>query len=267
MTATGAQTFMKENWGKLMLSTIYGDFLGATTFTIDQNNPLGSIAKLHTYFEQLNAVSIEIPELVKALILVQTIHKVWEAAASKCLHDYLHELDDEDASSNDMNNNIRVSHSPVKRSGTNTPSFEQQQHPCPPQRKQQRGQQQQQQSQQQHAPPSNQDKGKKKKKQQRGMHGGIDKDAGSSGGNHSGNCPHGHFHFASVARTITPPFSSVMKHKDRVALNAIKQSLCAEITTEPNNLWAGYRPPSTWDKTYPDLNFKAASRLPSSRSC
>ncbi|KAK1221404.1 hypothetical protein PQX77_015781 [Marasmius sp. AFHP31] len=69
-----------------------------------------------------------------------------------------------------------------------------------------------------------------------------------------------------MASTITPPFSSVMKRKDRVALNAIEQSLRAEIATEPDNLWARYRPPSTWDETYPDLNFKASSRFPSSHT-
>ncbi|KAK1216581.1 hypothetical protein PQX77_020785 [Marasmius sp. AFHP31] len=225
------------------------------------------------------------------------IPKVWEAAASKCLHDFSHELDDDNASSNDGNNNIRIPCSPsgkpgltldrvqdaimveyerlnpqsagqltaVKRSGTNAPLFQQQQQrPRPPQRQQQRGQQQQQQNQQQHAPPWNQDKGKKKKQQQQGMHGGIDRDAGSS--NRGGNRPHGHSHFVSVASTITPPFSSVIKRKDRVALNAIEQSLRAEIATKPDNLWAGYRPLSTWDKTYPDLNFKAVSHLPSSRA-
>ncbi|KAK1216522.1 hypothetical protein PQX77_020846 [Marasmius sp. AFHP31] len=150
----------------------------------------------------------------------------------------------------------------VKRGGTTTPLFQQQQRPCPPQCQQKRGQQQN--NQQQRAPPSNQDTGKKKKQQQRGMRGGIDRDAGNSGGNHGGNHPHGHSHLASD--TITPPFSSVTKRKDRVALNAIEQSLRAEIATEPDNLWAGYRPHSTWDETYPDLNFKSASRLPSSRA-
>ncbi|KAK1215693.1 hypothetical protein PQX77_021698 [Marasmius sp. AFHP31] len=71
---------------------------------------------------------------------------------------------------------------------------------------------------------------------------------------------------AGFEPTITPPFSSITKHEDRVALNAIEQSLHAEIATEPNNIWAGYRPLSTWDETYPDLNFKAASCLPSSRA-
>ncbi|KAK1216466.1 hypothetical protein PQX77_020908 [Marasmius sp. AFHP31] len=221
---------------------------------------------------------------------MQAIPKVWEAAASKCLHDFSHELVDDDASSSNRNNTIRVPRPPgskpgltldhvqdtimveyerlnpqfagqltaVKCSGTNAPSFQQQQRPCPPQHQQQRGQQQQQ-NQQQH-------KGKKKKKQQQGTHGDIDKDAGNSGGNRGGNRPHNHFHFASVASTITPPFSSVTKRKDWVALNAIEQSLCAEITTKPDNLWAGYRPPSTWDETHPDLNFKAASRLPSSHA-
>ncbi|KAK1219731.1 hypothetical protein PQX77_017537 [Marasmius sp. AFHP31] len=140
MTAGGAWTFMKENWGKPTLSTIYGDFLKAVTFTIDQNNPL-------------------------ALILVQAIPKVWGAAASKSLHDYSHESDDDDASSNDGNDNIKIPCAPgiqdtimveyeclnpqfagcltaVKRGGTNTPSFQQQQQrPRPPQR-QQHGQQQ-----------------------------------------------------------------------------------------------------------------------------
>ncbi|KAK1215711.1 hypothetical protein PQX77_021673 [Marasmius sp. AFHP31] len=151
-----------------------------------------------------------------------------------------------------------------------TPLFQQQQHPRPPQHQQQRGQQQQQNNQQQRAPPSNQDKGKKKKQQQQGTCGGINRDAGNSGGNGSGNCPHGHSHFASVASTITPPFS-VTKRKDRVALNAIEQSLRAEIASEntyplltSRDPWAGYIPPSTWDETYPDLNFKAVSRLPPS---
>ncbi|KAK1219599.1 hypothetical protein PQX77_017669 [Marasmius sp. AFHP31] len=256
------------------------------TFTINQNNPLSSIAKLRTYFD------VEIPELVKALILVQAIPKVWEAAASKCLHDFSHELDDDNASSNDRNNNIKIPRPPgskpgltldcvqdailieyeclnpqftgrltaVKRSGTNAPLFQQQQRPRPPQCQQQHGQQQQ------RAPPSNQDKGKKKKQQQQGTSGGINKNAGNSGGNRGGNRPHGHSHFASVASTITPPFSSITKRKDWVALNAIEQSLRAEIATEPSNLWAGSRPPSTWDKTYPDLNFNAPSRLPSSRA-
>ncbi|KAK1223231.1 hypothetical protein PQX77_013895 [Marasmius sp. AFHP31] len=69
-----------------------------------------------------------------------------------------------------------------------------------------------------------------------------------------------------MASIITPPFSSVTKRKHWVALNAIEQSLRAEIATGPDNLWAGYRPSSTWDKTYPDLNFKATSRLPPSQA-
>ncbi|KAK1234807.1 hypothetical protein PQX77_001984 [Marasmius sp. AFHP31] len=241
--------------------------------------------------------AVKIPELVKALILMQVIPRVWEAATSKCLHDYSHESDDDDASSNDGNDNIKVPCAPgsktgptlncvqdailleyerlnpqftsrltaVKHGGTNTPSFQQQQRPCPSQHQQQCGQQQQN-NQQQHAPPLNQDKGKKKKQQQRGTRGGIDRDAGNSSGNRGGNRPHGHSHFASVASTITPPFSSVTKCKNRVALNAIKQSLRAEIATKPDNLWAGYCPLSTWDKTYPDINFKAASHIPSSHA-
>ncbi|KAK1219270.1 hypothetical protein PQX77_018038 [Marasmius sp. AFHP31] len=228
MTAADAWDYLKETYGRPTLSNIYGDFLKAATFTINQNDPLSSTAKLHTYFRHLNTVDVNIPKLVKALILVHAIPKVWEAAASKCSHDFY--------------------------SGTNTPSFQQQQHPHPLQHQQQCGQQQQ---------NYQQCKGKKKKQQQQqGMRGGIDRDAG----NFSGNRPHGHSHFASVASTITPPFSSVTKHKDRVALNAIKQSLHAEIATKPNNLWAGYCPPSTWDETYPDLNFKAASHLPSSHA-
>ncbi|KAK1220008.1 hypothetical protein PQX77_017248 [Marasmius sp. AFHP31] len=243
--------------------------------------------KLPTYFEQLNTVNVKIPELVKALILVQAIPKVWEAAASKSRHDYSHKSDDDNANSNNGNNNIKVSRAlgskpgltlnhiqdaimfasrltAVKRGGTNTPFFQQQQCPRPPQRQQQCGQQQQQKH-QQRFPPSNQDKGKKKKKQQ-GTRGGINRDAGNSGGNNSGNHPYGHSHFASVASTITPPFSSITKRKDWVALNTIEQSLRAEIATKPDNLWAGYRPQSTWDETYPDLNFKAASCLPSSHA-
>ncbi|KAK1221450.1 hypothetical protein PQX77_015743 [Marasmius sp. AFHP31] len=46
-----------------------------------------------------------------------------------------------------------------------------------------------------------------------------------------------------MASTITPPFSSVTKRKDWVALNAIEQSLCAEIATEPDNFRAGGSPP------------------------
>ncbi|KAK1221866.1 hypothetical protein PQX77_015315 [Marasmius sp. AFHP31] len=256
MTATGAWTFMKKKWGKPMLSTIYGDFLKATTFTINQNNPLSSIARL-------------------SLILVQAIPKVWEAAASKCLHDYLHELDDDDASSNNEKN-IRVPRPPGSKPGLTLNRVQDtimvEYEWLNPQftgrltRQQQRGQQQQQNNQQQCTPPSTQDKVKKKKQQQQGMCGGIDRDAGNSVGNCGGNRPHGHSHFTSVASTITPPFSSVTKRKDQVALNAIEQSLRAEIATEPDNLWAGYHPPSTWDETYPDLNFKAASHLPSSHA-
>ncbi|KAK1230544.1 hypothetical protein PQX77_006364, partial [Marasmius sp. AFHP31] len=249
------------------------------------------IAKLKSYFERLDTIGVDIPELIKTLILIQAIPKVWEAAASKCLHDYSHlgeiEVDDKastkskksGSSSSGSSSSLTGYEKPVltldrvqdtimveyerlnpqfagrltavKRGGTNAPLFQQQQRPCPPQR-QQRGQQQQ------RAPPSNQDKGKKKKQQQRGTRGGIDRDAGNSGGNRSGNRPHGHSHFASVASTITPPFSSVT-------------NLRAEIASEntyplptSRDLWAGYIPPSTWDETYPDLNFKAATCLPSS---
>ncbi|KAK1233227.1 hypothetical protein PQX77_003621, partial [Marasmius sp. AFHP31] len=98
-------------------------------------------------------------------------------------------------------------------------------------------------------------------------------DAGNPCGNCGGNHPHVHSHFASVASTITPTFSSITKCKDRVALNAIEQSLCAEIASEntyplptSRDPWAGYVPLSTWDETYPDLNFKAASHLPPSHA-
>ncbi|KAK1215730.1 hypothetical protein PQX77_021650 [Marasmius sp. AFHP31] len=166
------------------------------TFTIDQNNPPSSIAKLCTYFERLDAVDVNIPELVKALILIQAIHKVWEAAASKSFHDIYHEVDPKtDQERRDaepgrkpalildhIQNAIMVEYewlnsqftgqlTAVKCGRTNTPSFQQQQHPHPPQRQQQSGQQQQ--TYQQRAPPSNQDKGKKKKQQQQGMCGGI----------------------------------------------------------------------------------------------
>ncbi|KAK1230429.1 hypothetical protein PQX77_006483 [Marasmius sp. AFHP31] len=98
------------------------------------------------------------------------------------------------------------------------------------------------------------------------MRGGIDRDAGNSGGNHGGNRPHGHSYFASVVSTITPPFPSITKCKNWVALNAIEQSLHAEIATEPDYLWASDCPPSTWDETYVDLNFKIMSCLASSHA-
>ncbi|KAK1230207.1 hypothetical protein PQX77_006708 [Marasmius sp. AFHP31] len=231
MTAAGAWTFMKENWGKPTLSTIYGDFFKAATFTINQNNPLGSIAKLRTYFNNNKNNNIRVPHPPSSK---PGLTLDWDAMMVK-----YEQLNPQFAS------RLTV----VKCGGTNTLLVQQQQRPCPPQRQQQRGQQQQQNNQQQRAPPSNQDKGQKKKQQH---------------GKCGGNRPHGHSHFASVASTITPPFSSVTKCKDQVALNAIEQSLRAEIATEPNNLWAGYCPPSTWDETYPDLNYKAVSRLPSS---
>ncbi|KAK1219157.1 hypothetical protein PQX77_018139 [Marasmius sp. AFHP31] len=299
-----------EIHGSPTLSVIYGDFLKTITFTLNQQNPLGSIAKLKSYFKRLDTVGVDIPELIKPLILVQAIPKVWEVAASKCLHDYSHlgevEVDDKASSHSKKSGSSSPSSSgsstgpavkpaltldhvqdaimveyerlnpqftgrltAVKRGGTNTPLFQQQQRPRPPQCQQQ----QQQNNQQQRAPSSNQDKGKKKKQQQRGTRGGIDRDVGNAGGNRSGNCPHGHSHFASVASTITPPFSSVTKHKDWVALNATKQSLRAEIASEntyplptSRDPWAGYVPPSTWDETYLDLNLKAMSCLPSSHA-
>ncbi|KAK1230768.1 hypothetical protein PQX77_006135 [Marasmius sp. AFHP31] len=90
MTAADVWVYVKDTYGRATLSNIHGDFLKTITFTIDQNNSLGSIAKLRTYFEHLEVVGINMPELVKALIPVQAIPKVWEAAASKCLHDYTH---------------------------------------------------------------------------------------------------------------------------------------------------------------------------------
>ncbi|KAK1218794.1 hypothetical protein PQX77_018504 [Marasmius sp. AFHP31] len=196
------------------------------------------------------------PELVKALILMQAIPKVWEAATSKCLHDYMHMENVNNTASSKSGSSSGSSRSsvadpaakelPLTLNCVQNAIIQQQQRPRPPQHQQQRGQQQQN-NQQQHAPPLNQEKGKKTKQQQQGTRGGIDRDAGNSGG----NCPHGHSHFASVASTITPPFSSVMKHKDRVALNAIEQSLRAEIATKPYNL--GSPPPANfkgfWDES------------------
>ncbi|KAK1220461.1 hypothetical protein PQX77_016779 [Marasmius sp. AFHP31] len=234
-----------DAWKKLIkihgsptLSVIYSHSLKTVTFTLNQQNPLGSIAKLKSYFEHLDTVAIS---------------KVWEAAASKCLHDYSHlgDVDDDTASSHskksgsssstNSSNSLTGSGKPaltldhvqdtiiveyerlnpqfagqltaVKRDGTNTPSFQQQQRPCPLQRQQQH-EQQEQQDQQQQAPSSNCNKKGKKQQQQRGTRGGIDRDAGNSGGNHGGNHPHGHSHFASVASTITPPgpIASSSKH-------------------------------------------------------
>ncbi|KAK1221449.1 hypothetical protein PQX77_015742 [Marasmius sp. AFHP31] len=100
MMAADMWVYVKDTYGRAMLSNIYGDFLKTVTFTIDQNNPLGSIAKLCTYFEHLEVVGINMPELVKALILVQAVPKVWEAAASKCLYDYMHMENVNDTASN-----------------------------------------------------------------------------------------------------------------------------------------------------------------------
>ncbi|KAK1233993.1 hypothetical protein PQX77_002804 [Marasmius sp. AFHP31] len=46
ITAADDWDYLKETYGRPTLSNICGDFLKAATFTIDQNNPLGSIAKL-----------------------------------------------------------------------------------------------------------------------------------------------------------------------------------------------------------------------------
>ncbi|KAK1218164.1 hypothetical protein PQX77_019167 [Marasmius sp. AFHP31] len=98
MRACDAWKKFIEIHGNPTLSVIYGDFLKTVTFTFNQQNNLGSNAKLKSYFKHLDTVGVDIPELIKALILVQAIPKVWEAAASKCLHDYSHlgevEVDD-----------------------------------------------------------------------------------------------------------------------------------------------------------------------------
>ncbi|KAL0057428.1 hypothetical protein AAF712_015934 [Marasmius tenuissimus] len=103
MKACDAWALMCKKYSQPTLSTIYGDFLKAVTFTLNQQNPLGSIAKLHQYFECLESIGVELSELIKALILVQAIPKTWEVAASKCFHNYGHEeksdeSDDEDNS-------------------------------------------------------------------------------------------------------------------------------------------------------------------------
>ncbi|KAJ8095848.1 hypothetical protein PM082_022742 [Marasmius tenuissimus] len=149
-----------------------------------------SIAKLRQYFEYLESVGVVLPELIKALILIQAIPKNWEAPASKCLRNYGHEdcsndSDDEEIkleptkeplTLNRVQDTILVEYehlnpqfagrlTAVKHGDTNSPSFHQQQ--CPKQQQQrqqqQRGQQQQQnQSQQQNSSLNCNDSKKKK---------------------------------------------------------------------------------------------------------
>ncbi|KAK1218795.1 hypothetical protein PQX77_018505 [Marasmius sp. AFHP31] len=58
MMVADAWVYVKDTYGRATLSNIYGDFLKTVTFIIDQNNPLGSIAKLCTYFERLEVVGV-----------------------------------------------------------------------------------------------------------------------------------------------------------------------------------------------------------------
>ncbi|KAJ8089169.1 hypothetical protein PM082_014417 [Marasmius tenuissimus] len=112
MKDCNAWALMCRKYGQPMLSTIYSDFLKAVTFTLDQQNLLGSIAKLQQYFEHLESVGVNLPELIKALILAQALSKTWEVAPSKFLHNYRHEQKS-DGSDDKDNNNAEDSKNPL----------------------------------------------------------------------------------------------------------------------------------------------------------
>ncbi|KAJ8095849.1 hypothetical protein PM082_022743 [Marasmius tenuissimus] len=51
MTASEAWTLMNKMYGQPTLSTIYGDFLKAVTFTLNQQNPLGTVSNAHLGYD------------------------------------------------------------------------------------------------------------------------------------------------------------------------------------------------------------------------
>ncbi|KAK1215694.1 hypothetical protein PQX77_021699 [Marasmius sp. AFHP31] len=162
MMVADAWDYLKETYGRPTLSNIYGDFLKATTSTINQNNPLDSIAKLCTYFEHLNTVNVNILKLDD----LKTDQKRKDAEPGRkpalildCVQDAIMVKFEQ------LNPQFASRLTAVKHSGTNAPLFQQQQFPRPPQHQQQCGQQQQWNNQQQRALPSNQDTGKKKQQQ------------------------------------------------------------------------------------------------------
>ncbi|KAL0070994.1 hypothetical protein AAF712_001552 [Marasmius tenuissimus] len=287
MNAEKAWEQLNLTYSEPTLSAIYGDFIKLVSFRLTTSHPQAGIAKFKSYIERLSEVGVVLPELIKSLLLIATIPPEWDAVSSKFLHDYVRDPEDEDCITVlKVHDAIMVEYecqnpqlanrlSVVKRAGNREPLFSQQQRLQ--QQHQQRGYQQQTNTrppqQRQQRPSSNQNKGKKKKQQQCGTCSGINQHQGpgNASGNSGNNRSRGHSHLASYASVVASPppvcpYSSITDRRECIALNAVNNSLRAEITSTPPSRARGSPPPAHftghWDKSFDSTVAPAVTNHP-----